>query len=170
MSTLPAIACPAFTTTTCIVVRCCDCDDTFGYDDETHFLTLESARRNMTAAGWSRAHDAEPVGRDIPADAERWRCRDCTAVRACAVSGHQPYTPQPWIDPRTGVHVQHGQICERCSASLTKPTCQRPPADYPTAAPMARHLYWDHTSLPEGADLATAVAVLIDQANAVDWR
>ncbi|MFD0889484.1 hypothetical protein ACFQ08_33530, partial [Streptosporangium algeriense] len=159
---------PTFITATCVLAVCLDCATPFGYDDsDIHFATLQAARRALEESGWSRARDAEPPGLDVPADVERWRCRDCTAVRACAAFGHQPYTPQPWFDPHTGVHFQGGQICERCSACLAKPIRQDPPADYPVPNPLARHLYWDRVGLPEGADLATAVAVLIDQANTV---
>ncbi|MBB4917409.1 hypothetical protein [Streptosporangium saharense] len=169
MSTSPATGRLTFTTTTCFVVRCFDCATPFGYDGEIHFFTLEAARRDLESTGWSRAHDAESPGRDVPADAERWRCRDCATARICAAVGHQPSPMASWFDRRTGVSFQDGQVCERCNIYLAKPVRKLSPADYPIEDTLIRYLHWDHASLPEGADLTAAVAVLIDQANALGW-
>lgn len=176
MSTPDTTARPTFTTTTCFLAACHDCGYPLNHDDgEAHFPTLALLRTTIEQCfGWTRVHDTEPTpatGHDaVPVSEERWRCDSCTAARECAASGHQALTIDAWFDPRTGIEYHPLQVCNRCDAWLT-PRVQPvdPPADYPAATPAGRNLYWDKASLPEGTDLAEAVNVLIQEADAIGW-
>ncbi|MGC5013148.1 hypothetical protein ACLQ2R_20515 [Streptosporangium sp. DT93] len=162
-----------FITHSGISVACSDCrtaDDLYGGE---HFSTLTEARDALDLYGWSRAHDAEPTPAtdtdDTPIQDQHWRCPSCSVKRVCAISGHLPRTLDVYFDPGTGAEHHGLQVCERCARDLTSPKRIDPPADYPAASPTGRTLSWDQNDLPEGDELADALLMLIQQANAIGW-
>lgn len=102
---------PGFEQRTCITIKCTDCGNNLGDDDEgtPHFASADAAIRAATAADW------------LIVQPRLFVCAGCTNRRGCTALGHS-WPHQPTV-VRDG--IEHRWCLRECGASVENPVTDR---------------------------------------------